>query len=135
MTLHTKIARHVSRRAFTLMEMLIVVAIIVALAGIGAFYVLPQLSKSKNNLAKAGAVNVEKALMSYWTDHNQNYPADLSVLTQRDEHGGPYIDGDGLLDPWQKPYRFNPSGEHDNGAKPDVFTESPEGVVIGNWGR
>ena len=36
---------------------------------------------------------------------------------------------------WQKPYRFNPSGEHHNGAKPDVFTESPEGVVIGNWGR
>ena len=64
MTLHTRIARHSARRAFTLMEMLIVVAIIVALAGVGAFYVLPQLNKSKENLAKAGAVNVEKALMS-----------------------------------------------------------------------
>ena len=55
MTLHTKLARHTSRRAFTLMEMLIVVAIIVALAGIGAFYVLPQLGKAKDKIAKANA--------------------------------------------------------------------------------
>ena len=36
MTLHAKLARHNRRSAFTLMEMLIVVAIIVALAGICA---------------------------------------------------------------------------------------------------
>jgi general secretion pathway protein G len=133
MTLHTKIARHATRRAFTLMEMLIVVAIIVALAGIGAFYVLPQLAKSKDNIAKAGAVNLEKALASYWTDHNQNYPTDLSLLTQKDTEGGPYIEAEGLLDPWGKQYQVDVSGQHHAGAKPDVFTTSPEGKVIGNW--
>ena len=47
MTLHTKLARQANRRAFTLMEMLIVVAIIVILAGVGTFYILPQFTNVK----------------------------------------------------------------------------------------
>jgi general secretion pathway protein G len=135
MTLHTKLARHTPRRAFTLMEMLIVVAIIVALAGIGAFYVLPQLGKAKDKIAKANAGNVEKALMAYKVDH-QTYPNDIAALTVKDELGGPYIDADGLLDPWGQQFQIDVSGQHHNGAKPDVWTTSPEsGQQIGNWGR
>ena len=52
MTLHTKPARHTTRRAFTLMEMLIVVAIIVILAGVGTFYILPQFNKAKEDTAR-----------------------------------------------------------------------------------
>jgi len=52
MTLHKTVTRHAVRSAFTLMEILIVVAIIVALAGVGAFYVIPQLGKSNEKLAK-----------------------------------------------------------------------------------
>jgi len=136
MTLHTKLARHTTRRAFTLMEMLIVVAIIVALAGIGAFYVLPQLKTSKEKIAKVGAVNVEKALTAYYTDH-QAYPNELILLSQRDEHGGPYIDPDGLSDPWGQPWAWDVSqNNHFGGAKPEVSTTSPEsGNAIRNWGR
>src|SRR5262245_44507757 len=126
MTLHTKIARHVSRRAFTLMEMLIVVAIIVALAGIGAFYVLPQLKTSKEKLAKAGAINVEKALTAYYTDHQQ-YPNDLDALSQRDTLGGPYIEREGLNDPWGQRYEVDVSNNNRHGgAKPHVHTRNPE---------
>jgi general secretion pathway protein G len=126
MTLHTKIARHATRRAFTLMEMLIVVAIIVALAGIGAFYVLPQLKTSKEKLAKAGAINVEKALTAYYTDH-QHYPTDINLLSQKDELGGPYIEAEGLNDPWGQRYDVDiaDSNRH-GGAKPHVFTKNPE---------
>jgi general secretion pathway protein G len=135
MTLHTKLARHTLRRAFTLMEMLIVVAIIVALAGIGAFYVLPQLAKSKEKIAKVSAENVSKALEAYKVDHGA-YPNDIGALTVKDEAGGPYIAAEGLLDPWGNQYQIDASGPHHNGAKPDVYTTSPEsGQIIGNWGR
>jgi len=134
MTLHTHARRQATRSAFTLMEMLIVVAIIVALAGMGAYYVLPQLATSKEKLAKAGAVNVEKALTSYWTDHQQNWPNDLSALTQKDQYGGPYIEADGLMDPWGNQYQIDVSGQHHNGAKPDVWADH-DGKQLGNWGR
>ena len=40
------------RRAFTLMEILIVVAIIVILAGLGGYYLLPQLDKGSAQLCR-----------------------------------------------------------------------------------
>src|SRR4051812_32020820 len=133
MRLHTKLARHTSRRAFTLMEMLIFVAIIVALAGIGAFYVLPQLGTAKDRIAKTNAENVAKALMAYKLDH-QSYPTDIGALCVKDEFGGPYISEDGLKDPWGQVYQIDVSGQHHSGAKPDVSTTSPDsGKLIGNW--
>jgi general secretion pathway protein G len=123
-----------SRRAFTLLEMLIVVAIIVALAGIGVVYVLPQLQKSKDGEAKTGALNLDKALQMYYKDHDQ-YPTDPSLLSVKSEQGGPYIPQDALLDPWGKQFQIDVTGPNNNGAKPDVYTTNPEGKIIGNWGR
>src|SRR5262249_50336667 len=134
MTLHTKIARHVSRRAFTLMEMLIVVAIIVALAGIGTFYILPQLNKSKEDTARVKATNVANALMTYYKDHNGTWPNSVEALTARDDYGGPYLQPDGILDPWGKEYHANVNADNRfSGAKPEVSTTTPDGKVIGNW--
>ena len=135
MTLHPQTKRQVARRAFTLMEMLIVVAIIVVLAGLGTYYVLPQLQKAKEDAARVGAINVEKALMTY-QGNNDTYPPDLQTLTQKDQNGhGPYIQPEGLLDPWGKQYQFDPQGTHFSGAKPDVYTVSPSGRQISNWGK
>ncbi len=132
MTLRTKVARQANRRAFTLMEMLIVVAIIVILAGVGTFYILPQFSKAKDDIAKTRAHNVANALKAYYL-HHDTYPSDLSALCQKTDEGGPYIGQDGLLDPWGKQYQIDVSGQHHNGAEPDVFTTSPEGKMLGNW--
>jgi hypothetical protein len=90
--------------------------------------------RSREKLARAGAVNVGKALTAYHADHDQ-YPNNLAVLTQKDDLGGPYIDAEGLLDPWGQEYQVDVAGPHHNGAKPDVFTTSPEGKIIGNWDR
>ena len=62
MTLHTKLARQANRRAFTLMEMLIVVAIIVILAGVGTFYILPQFNKAKEDTARIRALGWQPKL-------------------------------------------------------------------------
>ncbi len=134
MTLHTKVARYATRPAFTLMEMLIVVAIIVALAGIGTFYILPQLNKSKEDTARIKAANVANALITYYKDHNGNWPNGVEALTGRDDSGGPYLQPDGIIDPWGKEYQANVSADNRfGGAKPEVFTTTPEGKVVGNW--
>ncbi|MBI1917870.1 MAG: type II secretion system protein GspG [Planctomycetes bacterium] len=135
MTLHTKLARHTPRRAFTLMEMLIVVAIIVILAGVGTFYILPQFGKAKEDTARIKAYNVAKALTAFYKDHDGNWPGSIEALTVKDEYGGPYIGAEGLTDPWGKTYQIDISGQNHNGAEPDVFTTSPDGKVLGNWGR
>lgn len=92
------------------------------------------LARVKADVARVKAGEVAKALMVYKIDHD-NWPADLTALTRRGEHGGPYISEEDLLDPWGNRYRFDPAGPRNNGAKPDVYTTSPSGQVIGNWPR
>jgi len=135
MTLRTHLSRQARRSAFTLMEMLIVVAIIVALAGIGVVYIIPQFQKSQEGVAKAGAMALDQASQMYFKDHN-HWPQSLNDLIQKDENGGPYVQPDALNDPWGQPYRYDPNGANNAGMKPDISTTAPgTQKVIGNWGK
>lgn len=129
--------RRQQRSAFTLMEMLVVVAIIVALAGIGGFFLLGQLGDAQADLAQAqvsGALT--SACQAYKIKHNE-YPQTLQVLLQKDALGGPYLESqDALTDPWGRPYQYEPSGTKNNGMKPDIWTVVPNSnpqKTVGNW--
>jgi general secretion pathway protein G len=127
----TKITR---RAGFTLMEMLVVVAIIVALAGIGGFLILPQLVSSQKDAARA-QVNgpLSQACKTYFIK-NQSWPPSLQVLLTPDSHKMVYIDRpEALLDPWGNPYQYDPSGAKNNGTQPDIWTTHADGTIIGNW--
>jgi general secretion pathway protein G len=122
------------RSAFTLMEMLVVVAIIVALAGIGGFFLLGQLGGAQEDLAQAqvsGALT--SACQAYKIKHN-DYPDNLQVLLQKDALGGPWLESqDALMDPWSHPYQYDKTGQKNQGMKPDIWTVSPNQKTIGNW--
>ena len=124
------------RLAFTLLEILIVVAIIVILAGVGIVYLVPQLTKSEEGVAKTKAQAIASACQIYYTNHKE-YPTTVDQLTTADPDNDnkPYITDDGALDPWGKPYTIDPSGPNHKGAAPDVYTTSPSGKTIGNWGK
>jgi general secretion pathway protein G len=127
------------RAAFTLMELLVVMAIIVIIAGFGGYYVIGQLNESKVTQAKIKAKNVAKAVDTYYIDHG-TYPQQLDQLLQKSEIGkGPYLTSrEEILDPWNQPFQYDQSGQKNQqvGAviqTPDVFTTTPDGRTIGNW--
>jgi general secretion pathway protein G len=123
------------RAAFTLMEMLVVVAIIVALAGIGGFFLLGQFTQSQEDVASAQVRGpLTQACQSYFLKHSQ-YPPDLRELLKEDGMGGPYLESvDALRDPWGQEYKYSVQSQHGQ-RKPDIWTTPPSNSqkLIGNW--
>jgi general secretion pathway protein G len=125
-------ARAASRSAFTLLEVLIVVAILVVLASVSSIYVFRYLDDAKVKAAKAGVKAIETAALGYQTNYG-NLPESLQQLVQPPSGNKPYIEATALIDPWEKQYQYDPSGGNNGGLKPDVWTTSPDGQTIGNW--
>jgi type II secretory pathway pseudopilin PulG len=117
------------------MEILIVVAIIVVLAGAGTMYLLPRLGEAKDSIAYTKAKQISQAVEIYQKDNGP--PPSLEALTQRQPNGGKaLLEIDVILDPWGKVYQYDPAGPMNDGNRPDVWTTSPEsGKRIGNWSR
>src|SRR5690242_661388 len=104
-------------RGFTLLELLVVVAIIGLLAGYVAPRYFGQVGKSEVNAAKAQIDALEKALDQYRLDTG-TYPNNelgLNALVQRPPNetkwNGPYLRKGVPLDPWGKPYLYKMPGE------------------------
>src|SRR5947209_20317553 len=93
--------RIVVRNAFTLMEILVVVAIIVVLAGIGGYYLLPRVDEAKEKTALSQVKGpLTSAAQTYKLNNpNGDYPATLQELTQNNGNNGPpLLEPDASLD-------------------------------------
>jgi general secretion pathway protein G len=118
-----------------LVEVLIVVAILVVLAGVGGLTLMKFLEESKEKTAQVNIQTLEKAAKIYQTNNGGEPPPSLAVLAQPGADGGlPYLENsDVLYDPWNSPFQYDPNGSRNNGIKPDIWTVSPRGKTIGNW--
>lgn len=124
----------VARHGFTLMEILVVVAIILILAGLGGYYLIGQLKESRKSAAKIQIKALSEGCKNYFMQHNEQWPPDLGSLRKRDQSGGPYLESnDALFDPWGNQFQYNAAGSRNEGLKPDIWCVSPDGVEIGNW--
>jgi general secretion pathway protein G len=127
--------QRVVRQGFTLMEVLVVVAIILILASLGTVYVMGQLEESRKSEAKINVRELTKACGMYELNYRTR-PGTLRVLLQKGEYGGPYLKNDAILyDPWGKEYQYNAQGPRNNGMDPDIWTTDRDGREIGNWGK
>jgi general secretion pathway protein G len=129
----TQKARRNTRTAFTLLEVLVVVAIIVMLAGVGGYYFMQRYEESKLQRAKMDCEGLSTQVETFRLN-NGNYPTSLQQLTQAQPNGGsPMVPADKIKDPWNQEYQIDPNGQHSGGNKADIFTTTPKGVKIGNF--
>src|SRR5262245_34395552 len=108
------------RSAFTLMEVLVVVAILVILAGIGVM-VFRYLDESKEKIAAMGVKKLEQAAVSYKLTY-QNYPENLAILAEPSDGKAAYIEEKDLYDPWNRPYQYDPQQLSKTGM-PRIFSQ------------
>ena len=117
---------------FTLVEMLVVIAIIGLVVGLVGPRVLNYLSESKVKAAKIQIESFSAALDLYYLD-NGGYPGTsdgLNALVERPASAlawnGPYLKtGSVPVDPWGHPYIYKFPGDH--GDVPDIVCLGADG--------
>lgn len=139
--------RNINRRerGFTLLELLVVLAIMGLLAAIVGPQVIRYLGTSKSKTAAVQVKNVAAAAELFRLDAGR-YPtpeegldALVTAPVSVPAWNGPYLpQATALLDPWGKPYRFLSPGKR---GEIDVFTLGADGAEggtgeaadVGNW--
>ena len=116
----------VRRSAFTLLEVLVVVAILVILAGISSIYVFRYLEDAKKDKARIECKQLEKSVKAWSVKNGGDLPENLDVLIGGDG-GSPMIEGgqDALRGPWGNPYVMR----HAPGAQGDevIYVHTTDG--------
>ena len=122
------------RRAFSLVEIMIVIVIIGLLAGVVTINVRHYLTKAKQNTARQGMATIVQALDSYWAVYNR-YPTNeegLAVLAKpSDKMPEPLLKCE-PVDPWGRPFVYNspgPSGPYQVICLGPEGREGAEGVI------
>jgi general secretion pathway protein G len=125
------------QNGFTLIELMIVVIIIAALAAMVTPSLINRSEEAKDNIARGDLSSLETALKLFRLDTGA-YPSSeqgLDVLLATTGKG-PYLEKK-PLDPWKKPYRYKCPGVQRT-ASFDVFSAGRDGKEgtgddIGNW--
>jgi len=121
-----------SRAAFTLMEMMVVVAIIIILIGISVPLVINYWNNSKIDATRAKIQGIQNAAMTYQMN-NGVWPQDVNALTVQDPQGRqPVLRPAYVVDPWGQPIVID-SSQLVNNSYPLIYSNGPpNGVRIDN---
>lgn len=100
------------RQGFTLMEILLVAAILVIIASMATLGFTAMQRRATRNLAQSEINTIETGCTMFKTAH-MRYPTRLEELAtppqgmNRTEWGGPYVQVADFNDPWSRPYKYS----------------------------
>ena len=135
---------HRTRRAFTLIELLLVLVILGVLAALVVPKFTNRSQQARETAAKADISNIETALNAFEIDTGR-FPAteeklDVLIVAPSGVQSwrGPYLQRGVPKDPWGNPYEYRQPGQH-NPSGFDLFSLGPDGREgnddIGNWNQ
>ena len=119
-------AREALRQGFTLIEILVVVAIIGMLGAVAVPAYMNYLADARIATTRSLIANVDVAVKSYNMKHGK-YPDSLEVLQEPQEEGGdPWLEGD-TVDPWGNELVYEKQGK----KRPKITSWGPDGAEGG----
>lgn len=133
-TVHQRATRR--RGGFTLLEVLVVVAILVILAGVGVVATTSYLERARRNEAQLKCSAIAQAVESYYLNpqSGNNYPETLEEVVNLP--GGSALKNglQDLVDPWQQRYQLTYLDDGAGNRVPLVFTRAKDGTPISQHG-
>ncbi len=132
--------RRYRRHCFSLIEIMIVVAIIGLLSGIVGVNVLRKMDKARKNAARAEISTLKDCVGMYYADMGE-FPRTLEDLVRNpggsNKWDGPYPNKDTIpKDPWGSDYVYQCPGQHGDF---DIYSvgkdRSPSDDDITSWGE
>lgn len=116
------------RSGFTLIELMVVVIIIAALAGMVIPKVWPAADSAKNKIARADIANIKTAVRLYKL-HEGSYPKNIGDLVQKStskDWKDSYLE-ELPKDPWGRAYHYKCPGSHNSPF--DIWSDGADDTV------